>query len=304
MNNILGDRSMLLNLINDYKIFERNKKEEIKKTKTVISEYEVILIDFTAEYKAINFFKRLFSFAKRKQLKELKAFIAEKETLSIQYSKEIVSEKQSLYDHYTNQLIMSNQENNTKYEDINKRVQLATDLYNTINKTKKAGDYVLKEISEARSAISSAKSMETLDMFTKNKGISMMSSMSTSTARSEVNDVMPAINQFKKELEYTRLKVNEVQLDSSWTTLDFIFDMSDNGFMDTFSSFMVLNSLGNTDGQLYNVAMKVEEIMKTINNDHGEIKQQLDTEQNIKNTFVDNFRIQAKLALNKEGIAI
>lgn len=80
--------------------------------------------------------------------------------------------------------------------------------------------------------------------------------------------------------------------------------MSDNGFMDTFSSFMVLNSLGNTDGQLYNVAVKVEEIMKTINNDHNEIKQQLDAEQNIKNTFIDNFRIQAKLSLNKEGIAI
>lgn len=295
---------MLSKLVNDFKNFENKQQEEIKKTKTVISEYEVILVDFTAEYKAINFFKRLFAFAKRKQLKELKAFIAEKEALSKQYSKEIVSKKQSLYDHYTNQLIMSNQENNTKYEDINKRVQLATDLYNTIHKTKKAGDYVLKEISEARSAISSAKSMETLDMFTKNKGISMMSSMSTSTARSEVNDVMPAINKFKKELEYTRLKVNEVQLDSLWTTLDFVFDMSDNGFMDTFSSFMVLNSLGNTDGQLYNVAVKVEEIMKTINNDHNEIKQQLDAEQNIKNTFVDNFRIQAKLALNQEGIAI
>ena len=295
---------MLSNLVNEFKAFETHKQSEINQTNTTIAEYEVILIDFTAEYKAINFFKRLFAFAKRKQLRELKAFIKDKEALSTQYSKEILSKKQSLHDNYVNQLIMSNAENNTQYNEINKRVQLATDLYNVIHKTKKAGDYVLKEISEARSAISSAKTMETIDMFSKNKGISLMSSMSTSTARSEVNDVGPAIEKFKKELEYTRLKVNEVQLDSLWTTLDFVFDMSDNGFMDTFSSFMVLNSLGNTDGQLYNVALKIEEIMKTINNDHADIKNQLDTEQGVKNTFVENFRIKAKMELNDLGISI
>lgn len=295
---------MLSNLVNEFKAFETHKQSEINQTNTTIAEYEVILIDFTAEYKAINFFKRLFAFAKRKQLRELKAFIKDKEALSTQYSKEILSKKQSLHDNYVNQLIMSNAENNTQYNEINKRVQLATDLYNVIHKTKKAGDYVLKEISEARSAISSAKTMETIDMFSKNKGISLMSSMSTSTARSEVNDVGPAIEKFKKELEYTRLKVNEVQLDSLWTTLDFVFDMSDNGFMDTFSSFMVLNSLGNTDGQLYNVAVKIEEIMKTINNDHADIKNQLDTEQGVKNTFVENFRIKAKMELNDLGISI
>ena len=295
---------MLSNLVNEFKVFETHKQLEINQTNTTIAEYEVILIDFTAEYKAINFFKRLFAFAKRKQLRELKSFIKDKEALSTQYSKEILSKKQSLHDNYVNQLIMSNAENNTQYNEINKRVQLATDLYNVIHKTKKAGDYVLKEISEARSAISSAKTMEPIDMFSKNKGISLMSSMSTSTARSEVNDVGPAIEKFKKELEYTRLKVNEVQLDSLWTTLDFVFDMSDNGFMDTFSSFMVLNSLGNTDGQLYNVAVKIEEIMKTINNDHADIKNQLDTEQGVKNTFVENFRIKAKMELNDLGISI
>lgn len=295
---------MLSNLVNEFKVFETHKQSEINQTNTTIAEYEVILIDFTAEYKAINFFKRLFAFAKRKQLRELKSFIKDKEALSTQYSKEILSKKQSLHDNYVNQLIMSNAENNTQYNEINKRVQLATDLYNVIHKTKKAGDYVLKEISEARSAISSAKTMETIDMFSKNKGISLMSSMSTSTARSEVNDVGPAIEKFKKELEYTRLKVNEVQLDSLWTTLDFVFDMSDNGFMDTFSSFMVLNSLGNTDGQLYNVAVKIEEIMKTINNDHADIKNQLDTEQGVKNNFVENFRIKAKLELTDVGISI
>lgn len=295
---------MLSNLVNEFKVFETHKQSEINQTNKTIAEYEVILIDFTAEYKAINFFKRLFAFAKRKQLRELKVFIKDKEALSKQYAKEILSKKQSLNDNYVNQLIMSNQENNAKYEEINKRVQLATDLYNVIHKTKKAGDYVLKEISEARSAISSAQTMETIDMFSKNKGISLMSSMSTSTARSEVNDVGPAINKFKKELEYTRLKVNEVQLDSLWTTLDFVFDMSDNGFMDTFSSFMVLNSLGNTDGQLYNVAIKIEEIMKTINKDHAEIKSQLDTEQGIKTTYVENFRIKAKMELNDLGISV
>lgn len=78
---------MLSNLVNEFKAFETHKQSEINQTNTTIAEYEVILIDFTAEYKAINFFKRLFAFAKRKQLRELKAFIKDKEALSTQYSK-------------------------------------------------------------------------------------------------------------------------------------------------------------------------------------------------------------------------
>jgi hydrogenase maturation factor len=294
---------MLENLISEFKSFEQIKQDEIKNTQKTVSEYEVILIDFTADYKAINFFKRLFSFAKRKQLKELKSFIAEKKLLATQYSKDILSRKGLLHDNYVNQLIMSNKENNTKYAEINKRIQVATDLYNTIYKTKKAGDYVLEEIEEAISAINSAESMETLDMFTKNKGISLMSSMSTSTARSEVEDVTPAIEQFKRELEHTRLKVNEVQLDSMWTTLDFIIDMSDNGFMDTFSSFMVLNSLSNTESQLITVGETIKKIMLVINKDHDEMQAQLKNETKTMENYMEHFKIKATFDLNEAGVA-
>lgn len=295
---------MLSKLIDEFKSFETNQNEEIKKIDKIAAEYNIILIESTTQYKAINFFKRLFSFEKRKELKKLKEFILDKEIESNKLKVDINNKKQTLNDNYINQLVMADKDSVLKNDEMNKRIQMTTDLYNTIYRTKKAGDNVLHEISEARSAISSAESMETLDMFSKNKGISLMSSMSTSTARSEVNDVGPAIASFKKELEYTRLKVNEVELDSVWTTLDFVFDMSDNGFMDTFSSFMVLNSLGNTDSQLYNIAVTIEKIMQTINKDHTEIKEQLENEKKIREDFFQNFRIQAKIELNSAGIII
>lgn len=295
---------MLSNLIPEFKSFEKTKQDEIKLTEKLISEYEVIIIDFTADYKAINFFKRLFAFDKRKQLKDIKAFIKNKKKLAAQQAEDILNKKLLLHENYVNQLIMSNKENNTKYDEINARIQLATDLYNAIHKTKKAGDYVLEEIEEAISAINSAESMETLDMFSKNKGISLMSSMSTSTARSEVEDVAPAIDQFKKELEHTRLKVNEVQFNSMWTTLDFFFDMSDNGFMDTFSSFMVLNSLSNTESQLITVNETIKKIMNAVNKDHDEIYDQLKNEKKTMETFLEHFKIKTTADLNAADIKI
>lgn len=295
---------MLSDLITNFKDFEKTKKDEITKTNAQLTEYEIILIDFTKEYKAINFFKRLLAFAKRKQLKEIKNFIKRQEFLLKDYQREIDVKKNTLKNNYMNQLIMSDQSNNAKYEAINERVQLATDLYNTIHKTKKAGDNVLTEIDEALSAIDSASTMETIDMFTSNKGISLLSSMSTSDAKSEVDDVSPAIEKFKKELEHTRLKVNDVQLDSTWATLDLIFDMADVGFMDMFSSFMVLDSLNNTESKLKDVEKTIKKIMESVNKDYAEIKSQLQDEQKIKDVFLENIKIKAKMELNAIGISI
>jgi len=295
---------MLSDLINNFKDFEKTKKEEIVKTNAQLTEYEVILIDFTKEYKAINFFKRLFSFTKRKQLKEIKNFIKRQEALMQDYQREIDVKRNTLKNNYINQLIMSDDTHHTKYEAINERVQLATDVYNTIHKAKKAGDNVLTEIDEALSAIDSASTMETIDMFTNNKGISLLSSMSTSDAKSQVDDVSPAIEKFKKELEYTYLKVNEVQLDSTWATLDLIFDMADVGFMDVFSSFMVLDSLNNTESKLKDVQKTIKKVMETVNKDYSEIKGQLQDEQKIKDVFLESIQIKAKMELNASGISI
>lgn len=295
---------MLSDLINNFKNFEKTKKDEIAKTNVQLTEYEVILIDFTKEYKAINFFKRLFAFAKRRQLKEIKNFIKRQETLLKDYQREIDVKKNTLKNNYINQLIMSDSTNNQKYESINERVQLVTDLYNTIHKAKKAGDNVLTEINEALSAIDSASTMETIDMFTSNKGISLLSSMSTSDAKSEVDDVSPAIEKFKKELEYTRVKVSEVQLDSTWATLDLIFDIADIGFMDIFSSFMVLDSLNNAENKLKEVEKTIRTVMETVNKDYNEIKSQLQDEQKIKDVFLEDIKIKAKMELNVIGVSI
>lgn len=295
---------MLSDLINNFKNFEKTKKDEIAKTNVQLTEYEVILIDFTKEYKAINFFKRLFAFAKRRQLKEIKNFIKRQETLLKDYQREIDVKKNTLKNNYINQLIMSDSTNNQKYESINERVQLVTDLYNTIHKAKKAGDNVLTEINEALSAIDSASTMETIDMFTSNKGISLLSSMSTSDAKSEVDDVFPAIEKFKKELEYTRVKVSEVQLDSTWATLDLIFDIADIGFMDIFSSFMVLDSLNNAENKLKEVEKTIRTVMETVNKDYNEIKSQLQDEQKIKDVFLEDIKIKAKMELNVIGVSI
>lgn len=106
---------------------------------------------------------------------------------------------------------------------------------------------VLSEINEAQSAVSSAQTMEVVDMFSKNKGISVLSSISNSSASGEIRDINPAISRLKDQLQ--KLSESQPQLAKEIEvsdTLDLITDLAFDfsfDFMSVFS-YMKLSSAG------------------------------------------------------------
>lgn len=134
---------------------------------------------------------------------------------------------------------------------------------------------VMNEIDEAQSAVSSAQTMEVVDMFSKNKGISVLSSISNSSASGEIRDINPAINSLKSQLE--KLSESQPQLAKEIEvsdTLDLITDLAFDfsfDFMSVFS-YMKLSSAGSDLSSLEESLKPLGEKIKSTYNQHTELR--------------------------------
>lgn len=296
---------MIEQLITDYKNFNVENTKAIKKSENLQFEYTKIMEDATKEFNSYSFFKRLFPNQKRKEIIKLKEVIDSEKRISNNLHEKDQINRKALFDECVNQLIYSNESNKIEYVKITDRILKINDAYNIINNTVQAGNAALSEIDEAISSVGSAETSETLDLISSNKAFSFMSSMDASSARTETNEAVEAVNKFKKQLAFANVKIKDLKFNDSWMTLDFIFDMAESGgFMDAFSSFMALQSLGDTKQKLYETKEKVSNVLNPIKEDLAEIRKQKGEEETILNNFMENFRIQIKVTLTQNGISI
>jgi ACT domain-containing protein len=297
---------MLAKMLDDFKKFENEQTLEYEKSKEIQKNYSLILEQAKAEFAKIGFFKRLFASGdKRDEIKNLSDFITKEKEKARQTVTSIANRKLNLYEETVNQFINENESSVKELKTINDRISYISKIYNTFAKTVKAGDFAISEIKDAISAVDSAQSTETLDLFTNNKAISLMSSMSNSSARDESASAAHAVKKFKKELEYTKVVIGEMELDTSWGTFDFVVDMmSDGGFLDTFGSFMALSALNDAEENLKEAKREVSKVLDGVKKEFSEITKQKDHEDNVKSEFLKNYRIKAKMYLKENGIDI
>ena len=117
-------------------------------------------------------------------------------------------------------------------------------------------------IEHALSEIDSAQSMETMDMFTKNKGISLMSYAANSDASSAIGDVKRAAPDFQAAVEgYTEaikgFDAKAVRADIG-DGMDLFFDFAFDGF--DFMSMFTLSALGSAESDMEGLRGQVQEI--------------------------------------------
>ena len=120
----------------------------------------------------------------------------------------------------------------------------------------------LETIDNALSEIDDAQSMETMDMFSKNKGISFMSSIANSEAKSAVRAVESAAPAFQQAVERYGDTVKQADLGNIKAefgdTMDLVFDLAFDGF--DFMSMFTLSALGNAEDNLKAARSKVDEV--------------------------------------------
>lgn len=123
-------------------------------------------------------------------------------------------------------------------------------------------------VHNALNEIDDAQSMETMDLFTKNKGISLMSTFANSDARTAVNDVksaMPAFETAARQYHETYKDFSLSKVETEFGDLtDLVFDFAFDGF--DFMSIFSLNALGLAEDNLEQLLADINQFESAINN--------------------------------------
>lgn len=127
-------------------------------------------------------------------------------------------------------------------------------LLDKLNSTKTNLKALIEEADSVISSISSSEGMETLDMFTSNKGIALMSTISTSSTSDEIKRFQESLKRFYDNNSDTLQTLN---------IIDFVGEMLDFGTgFDIIMGFMQLDSLGKSKEKVREVR---EELSRELN---------------------------------------
>lgn len=138
--------------------------------------------------------------------------------------------------------------------------------YDRAAKMKDAIDVFLEKIDSALSEIGDAQGMETLDLLSSNKGISVLSYMENSEASDAIDEVRAAAETFQKAvaayddfLESYRSPRIEAEIGDG---IDLALDFALDGF--DFMSIFTLSALGDAEDELGGIREKANEFKKVV----------------------------------------
>lgn len=127
----------------------------------------------------------------------------------------------------------------------------------------------MSKIDGALSAISSANNMETLDLFTKSKAISFMSSMENGSASRAISRIKSAAPDFERAVKKYQaanesFRADHVHLRNVDDTLDLVTDLAFDSGLD-FMSIFSLSALSSAQSSVRGLKRKVEPVETAVN---------------------------------------
>lgn len=220
-------------------------------------------------------FKRVFDFKTRKNINIEEKEIKNKKTNIDNILNDIETLKKSLFLNIKDELIKSNLE---RHCELHKELFSFTNIYEVLFSAYNSGKMALGQIQSAINSISSAETMETMDMVSNNKGISIMPTSGNQSAAASVRNANNYIGKFNEQLKISESTIKQIHHDSNIEIVDFVFDIFfDNGILDTVGSLMSLTALGNTKRELQK---SYQVISKIVNNLDIQCKNSLLNKQN------------------------
>lgn len=138
----------------------------------------------------------------------------------------------------------------------------------------------MRRINNALSEIDDAQGIETLDLFTDNKGISAQSWMENKKAQQAIDAVKEYTNNFQGGIsKYNGFLKNQQSVEIGQVEIgdgiDFVFDMVFDGF--DFMSLFTLASLDNAESELKELRFKVSEVQSKIEGNYKNAKSNMAT---------------------------
>jgi len=148
-----------------------------------------------------------------------------------------------------------------------------------VGRVKKAADEYGEAIDHALSEIDDAESMETLDLVSKNKGISILSHMENDEANEAIGEVKQAAQRFQEALEAYNGAVKEGcgRTDAVGRInddIDLVLDLIGDGF--DFMSFFTLSQLSDAEDALNELRKNSAGIIEEIGAKYDSLREQCD----------------------------
>jgi hypothetical protein len=133
--------------------------------------------------------------------------------------------------------------------------------------TKNVIGQFMSTVDNALDEIDDAQNTEMMDMFSKNKGISVISYMENQEAGDAIKDVRRALPAFQKALESYNVTVKEfdssaVRLTDVGDGFDLMLDFAFEGF--DFMSLFTLNKLSNAESDMEDLRSKVQSVQSNV----------------------------------------
>jgi len=266
---------MIDKFILNYKSEKSIQVEIINALQKEVRVQEDSLNEHLKKYSNKNLLKRAFDFKTRKNINIEEKEIKNKKTNIDNIFNDIETLKKSLFLNIKDELIKSNLE---RHCELNKELLSFTNIYEVLFSAYNSGKMALGQIQSAINSISSAETMETMDMVSNNKGISIMSTSGNQSAAASVRNANNYIGKFNEQLKISESTIKQIHHDSNIEIVDFVFDIFfDNGILDTVGSLMSLTALGNTKRELQK---SYQVISKIVNNLDVQCKNSLLNKQN------------------------
>jgi hypothetical protein len=150
------------------------------------------------------------------------------------------------------------------------------DHLKAVNEMRTVVNNYVELIEEAASDVDSAQGMETLDLFTDNKGISILSTMENSSASDSIEAVKEYSPKFKEAVEKFKNYLNENKIDDPKISeigdiLDLYFDMFFDGGFD-FTSLFSLSALNDAEDDIEKLQEKVVDFQNKVDKIYQQYK--------------------------------
>jgi hypothetical protein len=134
-----------------------------------------------------------------------------------------------------------------------------------IQQIKNAFDKTYQIIDTALYDIDSAKSAETMDAFSDNKAMSVLSTSANNRANSSIVKVNAAVLALENTLRDENVALKQIEFDNTIEWIDLAIDMSDLGTLDSIFSLLSLSALNDAEQNLFNLKMSMKPHFDRIN---------------------------------------
>jgi hypothetical protein len=146
--------------------------------------------------------------------------------------------------------------------------------------------------------------MEVFDMATSNKGISLISTMSNSSASGDIDDAKRAVKAFNARLESHQQVVTDMQGTTAIEYMDLSFDLFFGGALDLAGSVMSLFALSSASDKLDDAERQVKRAIQQIEPSYQNANQQLKQHEEEMLSFKKEQRLRVIPVLASHGVEV